>query len=295
MRIGIVGAENSHALAIAKTLNVQKACGRARVVAIWGETRAFAKATADAGKIPKIVRRPEDMIGMIDGVMVDHRHAKYHIPAVIPFIEARIPAFVDKPFSYRVSEGWKLLQLAKRKRVPVTSYSSLPEARWFTQDFRKQVRAAGKIEMVYSTGPCDIKSRWGGVFFYAIHQVEAVVRMFGLGIENVEVIKASRGNPCAVAVLTYRNGGPIVSMSFTAKEGPGGFGIRAVGTKGVAQSVRRKERDQHAVVAKKFLKMFRTGKEPYTAAEILEPIAVLVAMEKSIKTGKKVKVRALRC
>lgn len=36
IRIGIVGAENSHSAAIAKTLNVDHAVGGCRVAAIWG-------------------------------------------------------------------------------------------------------------------------------------------------------------------------------------------------------------------------------------------------------------------
>jgi predicted dehydrogenase len=144
MRIGIVGAENSHTAAVAKTLNNEKAGGNARVVAVWGETRAFAETAARDGHIPLIVKRPTDMIGKIDAVMVDHRHAKYHIPAAMAFIEAGIPAFVDKPFCYTVAEGWKLLQLARRKKVPVTSFSILPEQTSFKQDLFKQIKAAGK-------------------------------------------------------------------------------------------------------------------------------------------------------
>jgi hypothetical protein len=41
--------------------------------------------------------------------------------------------------------------------------------------------------------------------------------------------------------------------------------------------------------------MFRTGKEPFAAAQILEPIAVLEALQKSVKTGKCVRVAALPC
>jgi predicted dehydrogenase len=44
---------------------------------------------------------------------------------------------------------------------------------------------------------------------------------------------------------------------------------------------------------KTFLRMFRTGKEPFSASEILEPIAVLEALQKSVKTGKKVRVARL--
>ncbi|MBL7222902.1 MAG: Gfo/Idh/MocA family oxidoreductase [Candidatus Brocadiae bacterium] len=292
MKIGIVGAENSHCAAVARTLNVDKACGRARVVAVWGETRAFAEKAAEAAQIPEIVRRPEDMIGRIDGVMIDHRHAKHHIPAAVPFVEAGIPAFVDKPFSWTVAEGWKLLQRARAKGVPVTSFSVLPEQEAFKKDLLKQIKAAGIITAVETSGACDLKSKYGGIFFYGIHQIDAILKAFGPGIGAVQVIKASRGNPNAVAVMTYRDGGPVVSMACVAA-GKAGFTFRAVGTEGAVDFQHRYDANPYLTGIRKFVRMFRTGKEPHTAAEILEPIAVLDALARSIKSGQRVNVRRL--
>jgi predicted dehydrogenase len=294
VRIGIVGAENSHCAAVARTLNVDRACRGARVVAVWGETRAFAEKAAEAGQIPEIVRRPEEMIGKIDGVMVDHRHAKYHIPAATPFVEAGVPAFVDKPFSWTVAEGWKLLQLAHAKGVPVTSFSVLPEQASFKKDLRKQVRAAAPITSIATSGPCDLKSKYGGIFFYGIHQVDAILKAFGPGIGRVQVLKAGRGNPNAVAVMAYREGGPIVSMACIAS-GKGGFTFRAAGTKGTVDYVHASDPNPYLTGVRKFVRMFRTGKEPHTPAEMLETIAVLEALAKSVRTGKRVGVRPLPC
>lgn len=294
MRIGIVGAENSHCAAVARTLNVRRACGPARVVVVWGETRAFAEKAAEAGQIPRIVRRPEEMIGQIDGVMVDHRHAKHHAEAARPFVEAGIPAFVDKPFSFTVAEGWRLLELAASKHVPVTSLSTIAEQEAFRKDLRKQVRAAGRITAVETTGPCDLKSKYGGVFFYGIHQVDAILKAFSPGIEAVQVVKAGRGNPNAVAVMTCRGGGPIITMH-CIQEGRSTFAFRAVGTKGRVDYVHRSDEDPYLAGVRKFLRMFRTGRMPHTAAEILEPIAVLEALAKSARTGGRIRVAALPC
>jgi predicted dehydrogenase len=294
MRIGIVGAENSHCAAVARTLNVSKSCGSARVVAVWGETRAFAEKAAEAGQIPRIVRRPEEMIGHVDGVMVDHRHAKYHMPAVRPFIEAGIPAFVDKPFSFTVAEGWKLLQFAARKGVPVTSYSSVPEQESFHKGLLPQVCKAGKIRTIDTWGHCDIKSKYGGVFFYGIHQVEGILKAFGPGIAAVQVIRAARGNGNAAAIMAYPDGGPIDTMQCVA-EGKCEFAFRAVGTEGAVDFTHVSDPDPYLAGTRTFLKMFRTGKMPKTPAELLEPIAVLEALAKSVRTGRRVRVAKLPC
>ncbi|NLX04709.1 MAG: Gfo/Idh/MocA family oxidoreductase [Phycisphaerae bacterium] len=294
MRIGIIGAENSHTAAVAKTLNVDKTCGRARVVAVWGETKAYAEDAAAKGEIPTIVRKQSEMLGMdLDGVMIDHRHAKFHVPAAIPFVEARIPVFVDKPFSWTVGEGWKLIQLARKKGVAITSFSVLPEQESFQKGFKKQVREAGRVLSINSTGPCDLNSKWGGIFFYGIHQVDAILKAFGYGIDAVQVIKAGRGNPNAVAVMTYREGGPVVSMECIAQGQAGGFIFRAVGEKGRVDYNYQADANQYLGGVRKFLMMFKTGKEPHTPREMLEPIAVLEALNKSVKSGKRVKVAKL--
>ena len=68
LNIGIVGAENSHTAAIAKVLNVEKRVRGVRVTHVWGETKAFEEAAAEAGQIPHIVKRPEDLIGEVKGL-----------------------------------------------------------------------------------------------------------------------------------------------------------------------------------------------------------------------------------
>jgi predicted dehydrogenase len=294
MRIGIVGAENSHTAAIAKLCNIQRACGRARVVAVWGETRAFAEKAAAAGEIPNIVKRPEEMIGEIDGVVIDHRHPKHHMPVARLFIEAQVPTFVDKPFSYGLRKGCEVIELARKKDVPITGYSVLPEQEAFRKNLLKQIREAGAIKSIFSTGPCDIRSRYGGIFFYGIHQVGLILEAFGPGIRKVEVIRAPRGNPNAVAVMHYGDGGPIVTMECLAT-GQRQFAVWATGEKGMVHYVHEMDPNPYLAGTKKFIRMFRTGKEPYTAQEILEPVAVLEALDKSIRTRKPARVAKIPC
>jgi len=290
MRIGIVGAENTHCAAVAKTLNIEKKCGSARVLAVWGETTALAHKAANEGNISKIARRPEDMLGLIDGVMIDHRHPKYHAKAARIFMEHGIPCFVDKPFTYTSAEGVRLLRDARKKGVPITSFSVIPEQEGFKKDFLKKIKKAGKILLISSSGPCDFKSRWGGIFFYGIHQVDAVLKAFGGGIKSVRVIKAPRGNASCVIVMKYANPGPLVSLSCVTG-GATGFCFNAMGTKATVIYENRFDPNPYLSGIKKFIKMFRTGKEPFTYGEIMEPICVLEAIDRSWRTGKEARVK----
>ena len=174
------------------------------VVAVWGEpenaehTRNYAK----LGAIPRIVDDPAALLGMIDAAVIVHQHAQYHIDAARPFVEARIPTFVDKPFCYRTDRGRELLELARTIGTPVTSLSMVgygPEV----EDMAVQVRALEDVSHALIMGQTDIHSIHGGVFYYGIHTLE---RLFGVFGDDVEAVRATRHHDNTTVQLRYRTG-----------------------------------------------------------------------------------------
>ena len=285
LRIGIVGAENSHTVAIARTLNIDKKVPGCRVVCVWGEAPKYAKDAAARGEIPEIVKRPEDMIGKVDAACVDHRHPKFHLPAVRPLLEAKIPLFVDKPYCYRVREGKEFLARAHALKVPVCSFSVLPKQAAFG-DLKKQVRKLGRIISIVSTGSCDIRSKYGGVFFYGIHQVDAVIELFGMDVTHVEL---RRQGDSGVGILYYKDG-KIVTLNLV--KGGSRFNFLAYGEKGVLWCKPESDPVPYLASTKTWVDMIRTGREPIEHRRMLAPVAVLEALDKALKTGKRVKVGA---
>lgn len=285
IRLGIIGAENTHTAAIARIFNVEKAIKGVQVVALWGETDEFAKKAAEAGQVATIVGRPEEMLGKIDALMVDHRHAKFHLPAAEPFLEAKLPLFIDKPFCYRYAEGKAFLARARKLGVPVTSFSVLPEQAAFKK-FQAQLAKAGELSALVTTGPCDIHSPYGGVFFYGIHQVGAILKLVGNDVKTAQ-LHAFKGDR-HTATLEYGHG-LIVTLNLL-KGYKGGFHFLAACEKGVISYNQQSDANPYLAGAKKFTKMFRTGQEPETHEDILAVVKVLEALEKSAKSGKREKV-----
>ena len=70
LKIGMVGAENSHAVQVARLCNVEKQV-EARVEMVWGEKAEFAQKTATDARIPTIVKDWREMLGKVDGVMIE--------------------------------------------------------------------------------------------------------------------------------------------------------------------------------------------------------------------------------
>ena len=279
IRIGIIGAENSHTRGFGRMFNIEKKFPGVEVLYVWGETDEFARDAMEKGGIPNMVKDPKEMMGKIDALIVDHRHAKYHLEAATPFVKAGIPTFIDKPFCYRVSEGKEFLQMARDLGTPVTSFSSIAQTD-ATFDIMKQVESMGKINHVVRYGPVDIESKYGGIFFYGVHIVQPLMYIFG---EDIERVRITRNGKNAGASLAYSNG-MLATLIFSSLHY--GWETFVETEDGIVELKSRVEETDPARNYKDMVEMFRTGKEPRSHQSILSCVAVLEALEKSVTSQK---------
>ncbi|NNE77614.1 MAG: Gfo/Idh/MocA family oxidoreductase [Pricia sp.] len=277
--IGIIGAENSHTAGFGQLFNVENAFPGMEVKYVWGETEAFAKIAMEKGNIPFKVDNPEEMLGKIDGLIVDHRHGKFHLEPAIPFIEAGVPTFIDKPFCYRASEGKAFLNLAKRHGTPVTSYSSIAHS-YETFDIKEQLKSMGSIDQVVRYGPADLDSEYGGIFFYGAHIVQPLLYLFGNNVEKVQVQPNGKNSS---ASLIFKDG-MLATLVFTTKK----YGWQTfVETKeGIVQLTSDAVDKKPGKNDVDMVEMFKTGKEPRSHESIIHGVAVLEALERSVASGK---------
>ena len=284
MNIGIIGAENSHAGQVAKLINVDKGIKGFAVTHLWGEKPEFSAKTAEMGKIPTIVKTPADMLGKVDGVMLDHRDGKFHLAAARPFVKAGIPVFVDKPMSCSLAEAKSFLTFRKACHAPVCTMSSI----YYHEDmpaFRKRLAKIGKIRLLRLSGPGDWNSQWGGIWFYGIHQVELMIHLLGTGAAAASMSKNAKDS---MAVVNYPDG-LTVEMAFLT-ECPYRFQIQAIGHDGSLDFTMGHDPKTLHCTTKIFTTMFRTRKEPFTDQRMLEPLAVLEAMARSLAKNKPVAI-----
>jgi predicted dehydrogenase len=274
IRIGIIGAENSHTIDYGNIFNTENKFPGAEVRYVWGETEEFARNAMREGNIPEMVKDPLAMLGKIDALIVDHRHPKYHLQAAEPFVKAGIPTFIDKPFCYRVVEGKAFLAMARKAGTPVTSYSSLAQS-YATYDLKEQVASMGEINHIISCGPADLDSIYGGIFFYGIHIIQPLMMIFG---ENILKVRVSRNGKTSGASLVFSNG-RLATLVF--KNLSGGWETFVDTKDGLVKLIPRVEETNPGKNYADMVEMFRTGKEPISQSNILSPIAVLEALEKS--------------
>jgi len=274
VRVGIIGAENSHTVNFGKMFNVDKRFPGVEVVAVWGETDAFAKSAAERGSIPKIVKEQKELMGMIDALIIDHRHAKYHAAAAVPFIEAGIPTFIDKPFTYRVQEAQHLLDLADKHKTPITCLSGLGIGPG-VEDMAAQVAEMTDIGPILVTGPADVDSKYGGIFFYSVHFVERMFKVFG---NDVFTVRATRHGSHTGFQYKYSSG--HLATAFLSNE----WHLQVLTKDGWLEIKPRFEVEDSLYMYSAIVRMFQTGEEPRSHESILKVVSTLEAMERSVSS-----------
>ena len=282
IKIGILGTDNSHSVAFSRLFNVKGEKHHipgARVVAIYGLNDKRNREVAEMGEVPTIVKRPRDMLGMVDAAIVDFRHGGLHCKHAMPFIEARIPTLIDKPMSISVAHARKMVAMARKKRTPISSFSTVrlgPPV----EDMKKAMKKIGKVRAGILTGPGSSESEYAGVFFYGVHCVELMLEVFG---NKVKSVRAADYDGSVIATVAYKTGA-VVTLNIIDGARPA-FDATAFGAKGTVRYDPGKGFAGYYYGMKVFLKMIRTGKPPIPYNDLVLSVRVLDAIQKSMDAG----------
>jgi len=289
-RVGIVGSENSHSEAFATLINKNEAgktYGEVRVTHLWGETPERTKEVAEKCGIATIVERPEAMIGAVDGVICVRRHGGKHLEDALPFLKAKVPAFVDKPLTCSISDAKQLIAAAQDASVGFSSFSALRYAP-AAVEFAARVRdEGGEAKGGTSTCPCEIESQYGGIFFYGIHAVELMTAVWGYGVKEVQATRHGGG---VSAVCTYQNG-MAVTVQLLDKAASV-FHLAAFGSKAWATTDVKSD-GSYAAAMDYILATLVEQAWPIDATHLIEPVAILSAIELSFRENRRVSLAEL--
>lgn len=284
-RIGILGSDNSHALAFSKLTNIKDEKTKEylypdmRVTVIFGLDKEQTEKVAREGKIEYIVNSPEEMMDKVDAVMVVFRHGDLHAKYAFPFIEAGIPTWIDKPFTIKNADAKQLIDAAYKNNTLLTGGSTCKYA-------YDVVMLKNTVDMIKQKGesfigavnfPADMESEYGGIHFYGPHMAEMVMAIFGY---NVKSVTTNVVNDSIVAVAKYDNF--QVTMNFT-KAASKYYGVIYSGEKTVVREI------DISIIYRlgfdEFVKMLRINKRPLELSKLLAPTMLLNAIDESIQSG----------
>jgi predicted dehydrogenase len=300
IRLGVVDFDTSHVVEFAKRLNHkgvdkdQWVDGAEIVLGCPGQSHIAPERIPgyrrEAEKLGVgLVDKPEELLGKVDGVLVESQEGGVHWERARPFLEASIPCFVDKPFTCSVADARKIADLAAKKGVPVFSASSLryaPELVGFVVDSGR-----GKLHGALAYGPAPLfeadPRRNPGLYHYGIHAVEVLYTLMGPGCERVTCAHEKGAD---VVTGQWRDGRLATVRGI--REGQADYGFVAFTDKGVRQ-VACGTRYIYRELLKKVVEMFATKKAPLDVAVTVEIVAFIEAANRSAAnhgTGEKVAV-----
>ncbi len=287
-RIGILGSENSHAMAFSRIFNgidenFKGEFEDITVVGTFGTDDASNKALVEQAGVQFIADKPEDLLGRVDAVMVTARNGKYHAEYARPFIEAGLPAFIDKPFTSDPAGALALAKLAKDKNVPLCGGSSLKVCMETARlaAFAAQNRDSILTGSVYA--PVSMVNEYGNFWFYADHLSEISLAVFGWDPKWVQAY--GRDDKGVTALVGYEN----YTVSNHYCEGMYQYGCTVITKNGIHTQTIGLD-DAYPNECRVFARMLRTGKMHGTYEQLVQPVYYMDALYRSWQIGEKVDV-----
>lgn len=195
LRLGIVDFDSSHCIEFTRRFNnvgvdSDQCVQGARVVmgcpgrSLMQPERipGFTQQVESCGV--KLVENPVDMLGEIDAVLVLSLCGAAHLERVQPFLEAGLPAYVDKPFACSLTDAEQIIQLATNHNQVVFGTSALRFSAELVE-LSEIVSRTGPIHGAFSYGPAKRADGNPGLFHYGIHATEMLFALMGPGCESV--------------------------------------------------------------------------------------------------------------
>ena len=286
-RIGIIGTENTHSHQFINLFNKPDENGNflypdCHVTLVYGHYPEENKKAVEELGADKVAESIEEMVENVDAVMITARDGKFHYEFAKPFIEAGIPAFIDKPFTVDPEQAEDLIKLAEEKKVPICGGSSLKFADAIEELKETVKNAECTIYGGSVVAPIQLESEYSGFFFYAPHLTEITLEIFGY---NPLSFTAKRFKEGVCATVNYDDFS--VTNHFVS------------GASYYSASVYMKSQLIHKIVdlsmagkkeCEDFVNMLRTGEMSQTYKQLVVPVYYMKAVKEAYETGKTVAV-----
>lgn len=250
----------------------------AKVTCWWGEDREAAEGMAKRIGVRDVYDTPEQMVQRVDAAMVCSYDPADHYRLAMPFLEAGVPTFIDKPFTDDLDEAREMITAARANGAML--FSSSPW-KWSpaVQDLAKSLDSLGSVRTAVVSGP-GIE----GPFFYVTHSVETLQYLLGVGVEHVSCIRDDLHH---AVTLQYRDG----RIGFVNAMRKISWVRHAVvyGENGYLEAdISNSHRDEGQIrTVVEFLHAVRSGKPPLPPEYLEEATKIMVAAEQSADQGGK--------
>ena len=248
--------------------------GELRVTHAWTQDADVTRRLCAAALIEHAVKRPEDLIGAVDAVILARDDYERHREMAAPFLEAGLPMFVDKPLTLSTDELDYFRPFLTRGKLMSGSamrYATELDA------VRAEIGSYGQIKLIRGA----VVNDWAR---YGVHMLEAILPLL-------------RGKPLTVSP----HGSTHESVAITTQDGtlvlvdvlgdvPKTFRVDVFGTKRVSSHEITDNFGMFRRMLWQFAEMIRTGRPTIPVEDTLGVLQVLIAGRCALQERKAVRL-----
>lgn len=249
----------------------------AKVVKVWDAKRKDAESLARICYVDEVVESFGKMLEEVDAVIIPDDGTMQHQTWARPFLERRIPVFVDKPLSSSIEEAEGIIDTAFENDALLLSCSALRYAREL-EEAQKDIDAIGPILTGSVIGPGDL-------VWYGIHPLELVYSVMGPGVESVWNIGTK---DCSIVKIGYIDGRTVVLQVFKGIAYV--FHMSLYGKNGWKSIVVSDSSYFYWNLMEHFVWMVKNKKNPIPLEQTLEIIKILASSRKSLERREKIPI-----
>ncbi|MBQ2840930.1 MAG: Gfo/Idh/MocA family oxidoreductase [Oscillospiraceae bacterium] len=238
----------------------------AKITHIWTDDPSDAIKVSKASLIENIVKKPEDVIGKVDAVIIATDKGNEQVWRARPFIEAGLPVFIDKPLADNVQDLKTFIELRKNG-AKIMSSSSLRYSKELIP-YTLSTNELGRLRYINMT----MNKSWER---YGIHALEPVFAITGPGYISV---RNTGSESCSILHLRHQNG---IDVNLAVIYDSAASAMKIVGTH---DSVSVAIKDSFFAFKKQlelFVEYIETGKEPFPFEHTVELMKIIIAGIKS--------------
>ena len=140
------------------------------------------------------------MIGLVDGMFIDDFFVTPFMPDLsLPYLEAGIPCFFDRPMASSVDGAMKVINASKRTGTPfmtASAYEYLKEV----EVSRLQQKDIGDITAY------EARSAAANVYMYVLHGLWFTLKAMGVDVERIGHRTVNPADAPGITILEHRRG-----------------------------------------------------------------------------------------
>lgn len=214
-RIAILGCENSHADNFLRAVIKEKIVDDVTFVGVYSDDREAAEKLHREYGV-SVAESYDAFVGQVDGILITARHGDNHYKYAKPYLDDKIPMFIDKPITCSEADAKAFMTDLKARQIPISggSVCALDDD---IQALKQAVREEtyGKVLGGYFRAPVIMDNPYGGFFFYSQHLVQMMTEVFGCYPLSVQAFPKDRVVDCLVRYRDFDVNIAYVSQSNT--------------------------------------------------------------------------------